>query len=141
MQPSNYYEDEGTPGEEHISGGGSGYSDRGSHQRQQHFRIPPPPPTWTQAAAHQHVAATKVKLLPFWTKDTRSWFTLAESTFNRSGVADPQLRFNLVLPALPEEVIQQLRGILHSVDDIADPYRALKIRLLNLFTHKPLDLC
>ena len=84
---------------------------------------------------------TKVKLPPFWTKDTCSWFTLAESTFNRSGIADPQLHFDLVLPALPEEVIQQLRGILHAVNDIADPYRALKIRLLDLFTPKLLDQC
>ena len=42
---------------------------------------------------------------------------------------------------LPEEVIEQIRGILHPVNNIADPYRALKIRLLNLFTPKPLDLC
>ena len=82
-----------------------------------------------------------MKLLSFWTKDTCSWFTLAESTFNRSGIADPQLHFDLVLPALPEEVIQQLRGIVHAVNDITDPYRALKIRLLDLFTPKPLDQC
>ena len=56
-----------------------------------------------------------MKLPPFWTKDARSWFTLAESTFNRCGVADPWLRFDLVLPALPEEVIEQIRGILHAV--------------------------
>ena len=82
-----------------------------------------------------------MKLPPFWTKDSRSWFTLAESTFNRCGVADPWLRFDLVLPALPEEVIEQIRGILHAVDNIANPYRALKIRMLDLFTPKPLDQC
>ena len=65
------------------------------------------------------------------------WFTLAESTFNRSGVTNTRLRFDLVLPALPEEVTEQVRGILHAVDDIADPYRALKVRLLDLFTPKP----
>ena len=70
--------------------------------------------------------------------DTGSWFTLAESTFNCSGEADPWLHFDMVLPSLPEEVIQQLPGILHSVDDIADPYRTLKTRLLNLFTPNPL---
>ena len=66
-------------------------------------------------------APTKVKLPPFWTRDSRSWFALAESTFHRSGVADSRLCFDLVLPALPEEVIKQLRGILHTVEDIADP--------------------
>ena len=38
-------------------------------------------------------------------------------------------------------MIQQVRSILHTVDDIADPYRALKTKLLHLFTPKPLDLC
>ena len=51
------------------------------------------------------------------------------------------MRFNLVLPALPEEVIEQIRGILYTVDNIADPYRALKAKLLDRFTPKPLDLC
>ena len=62
-----------------------------------------------------------------------------ESTFNCSGVADPRLHFYLVLPALPEEVIEQIPGILHAIDNITNPYRALKIRLLDLFTPKLLD--
>ena len=136
MQHNNYYDDEGPLGEDNFSRDNAEYGDWSSQQRQQYIRIPPPPIAWTQ-----HNTPTKVKLLSFWTKDTCSWFTLAESTFNRSGIADPQLHFDLVLPALPEEVIQQLRGILHAVNDIADPYRALKIRLLDLFTPKPLDQC
>ena len=36
---------------------------------------------------------------------------------------------------------EQVSGVLHAVDDIADPYRALKIRLLDLYTPKLLDLC
>ena len=118
-----------------------GYGDRSSQLQQQHIQILPPPSMWTQAAAQQHVAPTKVKLSPFGTKDTYSWLTPAKFTFNPSRVADPQLRFELVLHALPEEVIQQVQGILHTVDDIANPYRALKIRLLDLFTPKPMDLC
>ena len=53
--------------------------------------------------------------------DSHSWFALAESSFHRSGIADSRLCFDLVLPALPEEVIEQLRSILHTVNDIADP--------------------
>ena len=34
-----------------------------------------------------------------------SWFTLTESTFNRHNVVDSRLCFDLVLPALPEQVI------------------------------------
>ena len=51
---------------------------------------------WTPAPAQQHAALPKVKLPPFWPKDARSWFTLAESTFNR-------LRFDLTHLAIPEE--------------------------------------
>ena len=44
------------------------------------------------------MAPPKVKLPPFWPKDPNSWFTLAESTFNRHNVVDSRLRFDLVLP-------------------------------------------
>ena len=50
------------------------------------------------------------------------------------GRRHPRLHFDLVLPALPEEVIEQVRGILQAVNDIVYPYRALKVRLLDLFT-------
>ena len=131
-QHSNYYDDEGPLGEDNFSRENGEYGDWSSQQQQQYIQIPPPPSVWTQ-----HVAPAKVRLPPFWTKDTHSWFTLAESTFNCSEVADPRLHFNLVLPELPEEVIEQIRGTLHA----ADPYRALKIQLLDLFTPKPLDQC
>ena len=36
---------------------------------------------------------------------------------------------------------EQLRGILHTVNDIADPCRPLKTKLLSRFTPNPLDLC
>ena len=55
---------------------------------------------WTPVQAQQHVVPPKVKLPPFWPRDPRSWFTLAESTFYRYGVVDPRLRFNLTLPVL-----------------------------------------
>ena len=69
---------------------------------------------WSSAPTHQHVAPPKVKLPPFWAKDPLSWFTLVESTFNRHDVVDSRLRFDLILPALPEEVIEQIRGVLWS---------------------------
>ena len=87
---------------------------------------------WTPAAAHQHVALPNVKLPPFWPKDPNSWFTLAESTFSRHNVVDSRLRFDLVLPALPEEVIEQVRGVLRVVNTLDRPYVALKARLLQL---------
>ena len=115
------YED-GPPGDEYYSRacGKNG----GAHR---HF--PQLPPGWAPVVS-QHTAPTKVKLPPFWTRDSRSRFTLAESTFHRSGIDDTRLRFDLVLPALPEEVIDQLRGILHAVDDIADPHSWAQLPLI-----------
>ena len=99
------YED-GPPGDEY-------YSRACGENGGAHHRLPPLPPGWAPVDS-QHAAPTKVKLPPFWTGDSCSWFALAESTFNCSNIADTQLRFDLVLPALPEEVIEQLRGILHT---------------------------
>ena len=86
MQHNNYYDDERPLGEDNFSRGNAEYGDWSSQQWQQYIRIPPPPSAWTQ-----NNTPTKVKLPPFLTKDTRSWFTLAESTFNHSGIADPRL--------------------------------------------------
>ena len=79
----------------------------------QGYKDGPPRDDYFRRDGPQWPASTKVKLPPFWTRDSRSWFMLAESTFKSSGVADTRLRFDLVLPALPEEVIEQVRGILH----------------------------
>ena len=76
------------------------------------------------------MAQPKVKLPHFWAKDPLSWFTLVESTFNRHDVVDSRLCFDLVLLDLPEEVIEQIRGMLHAVDHMDCPYVDLKARLL-----------
>ena len=82
----------------------------------------------------------RINLTPFWTKDTRSWFTLTESTFNRYGVHDSRLMFDLVLPALPDEALEQVRAILHSVSETPDPYNTLKERLVEIYTPSDLDM-
>ena len=64
-----------------------------------------------------------------------------ESTFNRHDVVDSRLHFDLVLPALPEEVIEQIHGVLCAVEHLDHPYVDLKARLLRLFTPKPADTC
>ena len=103
------------PGDEDFipdgqSNGHKWRGERGFWNPPQHGPFPPP----------------KVSLPPFWTRDTLSWFTLAESTFNRYGVSDSRLKFDLLLPALPEEALEQVRGILHSVATTEDPYQTLK---------------
>ena len=54
---------------------------------------------------------------------------------------DSRLRFDLVLTALPEEAIEQIRSLLHTVDQLEQPYVDLKARLLKIYTPKPLDQC
>ena len=49
-------------------------------------------------------------------------------------MVDWRLRFDLVLPALLEEVIEQVHGVLPMVNNLDRPYVALKARLLQLLT-------
>ena len=144
MQPSNYYNEEDPQGnDDYIKSGGEDgtrSSCRPHAAQQQQFprgsRFPLPP-MWTLVPTQQHVAPPKVKLPPFWPKKPNYSFTLAESTFNRHNVVDSRLSFVLVLPALPEEVIEQIRCVLRAVDHLDCPYLDLKARLLRLHTPKP----
>jgi len=72
--------------------------------------------------------AEKVKLAQLWVKRVRPWFTLAESTFNRFGVTDSRTCFDLVLPALPDDVLEQVDSVLTEVEDLEDPYITLDLR-------------
>ena len=63
-----------------------------------------------------------------------AWFRLAEATFNRLNVHDVHLRFDFVLPALPENALAQLRDILSAADTFPDPYEALKAELIRQFS-------
>ena len=97
------YDEEDPPGDDNYiqAGGEDGTRSSRRPQLAQQQQLPrgsrfPPPPTWTPAPAQQHVTPPKVKLPPFWPKDPNSWFTLAESTFNRHNVVDSRLRFDLV---------------------------------------------
>ena len=146
MQKDNYYNvEEGPLGDDDYTwAGGKDRTSGNSCRHAQGFtRVPrfPPHPTRTSAPTHRYVALPKVKLPPFWAKDHLSWFTLVESTFNRHDMVDSRLRFDLVLPALPEEVIEHIRGVLRAVEHLDRPYVDLKARLLQLFTPKPADTC
>jgi len=82
----------------------------------------------------------RVKLAPLWPRKVIAWFTLAESSFNRNGVVSSRLKFDLVLPALSDETLDQIDGILQAANTLQDPYRALKTRLLEIFEPAKLDL-
>lgn len=97
------------------------------------------PTQWGPQGAHN--AAERVKLAPLWTSDVDNWFTLTESAFNRAGIAEARLKFDLVLPALSEETLERCRGVLRTVNSTADPYGDLKKRLRQIYAPEPVDLC
>ena len=82
----------------------------------------------------------RVELPPFWIRDPRTWYTLAESKFQLAEVTDSRLKFNFVLPSLSEDTLVQVRHILHAADVMPDPYNTLKSRLLEIYTPSPLEL-
>ena len=133
MQQANYHAEEGPPVTMTTPGGEDGTNSNSPRHAQRPIlgsRFPPSP-TRTLAPSQRHVAQPKVKLPQFWAKEPLSWFTLVESTFNRHDVVDSRLCFDLVLLDLPEEVIEQIRGMLHAVDHMDCPYVDLKARLLH----------
>lgn len=81
----------------------------------------------------------KVKLSPFWKNKPIDWFILAESTFDRNGVVNRRHRFDLVLPALAEDILDRVSGVLAAAIRAVDPYELLKDRLLELFTPDEFD--
>ena len=91
----------------------------------QHPPPPPPPP--------------RITLTPFWTRDPMAWFRLAEANFHRQGVTDSNLKFDLVLPALPEEAVEQIRHVLRDSHTFVDPYDVLKTELVRQYTPNVLE--
>jgi len=91
----------------------------------QQQQAPPPPP--------------RITLTPFWAKDPVAWFRLAESTFNRLNVQDSNLKFDLVLPALPEDTVEHVRHVLRLAHTYLDPYLELKNELVRQFTPNVLE--
>lgn len=81
----------------------------------------------------------KVNLSPFWKHKPRNWFELSESTFNRYGVLNSRHRYDLVLPALQDDVVDRLAGTMAEAVQLEDPYQALKDRLLELFIPDAFD--
>lgn len=98
---------------------------RAHRQPQQQFLHPQPP--------------QKVKLPAFWDKDPVAWFQLADAVFNRLHVQGSRLRYEHVLMSLPPEVLERVRGVLHAAAGLADPYKALRDRLVELLTPNVLD--
>ena len=90
-------------------------------------------PVWPAQPAVPNLPA-KVKLPSFWPRDAAAWFELAESTFNRLNAQGSLLRYEYVLMALPEDILEKLRSVMMVARTVVDPYNLLKNRLVELFT-------
>jgi len=87
-----------------------------------------------------HPQPHRVRLPGFWTKDAVAWFALADSTFETCYVVASRMKFNLVLAALADDTLEQVRSVLHAVNTLADPYGVLRDRLVELYTPNDLEL-
>jgi len=81
----------------------------------------------------------KVKLPPFWEKDTAAWFRLVEEILEAHHVTDLRARYRLTLLSVPQHILERARGVLNAADTAADPYSELKSRLIELLTPSELD--
>jgi len=75
----------------------------------------------------------RIKLPPLHVSRPRTWFTLAESSFAQQHVTDSRMKFNLVVLALNDEQVRRVAAITENPEVYADPYNAIKERLLEIF--------
>jgi len=75
----------------------------------------------------------RVKLGPFTQSKPSTWFNLAESSCRRNNVVDTVDKYDVVLSALPDEVIKKLGPIADGPQGHVDPYTVLKNRVLQLY--------
>lgn len=114
------------------------------HQQAGHANPPPQQPAAVAAVAAAAAAAVvsepRVTPLPsFWPANPVAWFNMIESTFHRCKVVDVHHKFDLVLPALPESALDQIRDILGIVHTLADPYAIVKKELVRQYTPNKLQ--
>ena len=93
-----------------------------------------PPWMWGQ---QQHVGPVaqphKVHLKPLWTGKVRMWFSLAEATFDQYNITSDRMKFNLVLPALSEDTLDRVKGIVEVPERLERPYERLRERLQEVY--------
>jgi len=105
-----------------------------------------PPHPFQQHVAHPQQQQNlpqphKVKLPPFWPAKPKVWFTTVEAEFGTYYVNESRARFNLVIKALSEEAMERAAAIVEDPDALADPYGAIKARLLEAYQMDPWESC
>ena len=101
------------------------------HHMQQQFQMQ----WWPQQQQQQPQAAPSMTLTPFWPSAPAALFQLAEATFHRLHVVDPNLQLDLTLPALQESTVAQLQDILQAAENLLNPNESLKADLIR--QHSP----
>jgi len=87
------------------------------------YQYPPQQPQPCQPEPH------KIKLADFWTHRPRVSFIHAEALFDKYGVVDEQMKFNLVLPTLSQDTLVRVAAIVNAPHLLAEPYTALGFRV------------
>lgn len=75
----------------------------------------------------------RVKLGNFLQSRPATWFNLAEAACRRNNVAVSRDKYDIILSSLPDEVVKKLGALADGPDGHADPYEALKARVLQLY--------
>ena len=95
-------------------------------------------PPWWQPYGQQQPAAPvpqphRVNLKPLWTNNVKTWFSLAEATFQQYNIVDSRMKFNLVLPALDNDTLGRTKAVVDNPERLQAPYEALKARLAEIY--------
>lgn len=78
------------------------------------------------------VVSPEGKIPPFWRQDPELWFSAVEQIFARCKISNSLSKFQLVVPKLEFDILQQAADILKRPS--AEPYEDLKKRLIETFS-------
>ena len=80
-------------------------------------------------------SSSSFRLPPFWTAEPSLWFRQAESSFRRLNITASFAKYDLVLEALPQDVIISIRDLVNTITESTHmPYQQLKYRLLSSYS-------
>ena len=80
-------------------------------------------------------SSSSFRLPPFWTVEPSLWFRQAESSFRRLNITASFAKYDLVLEALPQDVIISIRDLVNTITESTHmPYQQLKYRLLSSYS-------